>query len=189
MATVKKGLTPYRMKSGAPFTGGRTRFLIKNGTAAAIGAGDPVKVSNGFIEVVASGAADRTGVFAGCRYVDANGQVQESSIFPAGVSSAGELEGETHALGYVYNDPDMTYVAEADGAIAATLVGGLFRVSVGTPDTVTKRSTVRVHASAQASVGAAMVRVLGFPNIAGTRPGDANTIVEVELINPALIQG
>lgn len=190
MATVKNGLTPYKTKAGEPYTGGRSRFLIKNGYATALGQGDPVKVSNGFVKLATNTSDGVTGVFAGCKYIDMNTkQPVESGYWPANTSSAGVLEGETHALGYITNADDLTYIAVADGSVSAALLGATFRVSTGTPDSLTKRSTARVHASANASADQYLVRVVGFPNIAGTRPGDANTIVEVELVSPRLVQG
>jgi hypothetical protein len=188
MATVKKGLTPFRKKGGDPFTGGRSRYLIKNGYGTAMAEGDPVKVSNGFVEIAVNTTNGATGVFAGCKYVDTNGQPVESGLWPASTSSGGLIEGETHALGFIYEGTDLTFLAIADGSVSATLLGATFPVSVGSADTVLKRSKARVHASVNTSVGGNMVRVLGFPNISGSAADDANTIVEVEIVSPVLTQ-
>lgn len=181
--TIRKGLTPYRRKNGQPFNGGVTRFLVSNGYGTALAKGDPVLVSNGFVKVGVNTTNGATAVFQGCKYIDANGQPVESTYFPANTSSGGLLEDETHVLAYVTWDDELTYLAIADGSVSAGQLGLTFPVSVGTPDSITKRSVARVHASANASVGGSMVQVVGFPNIAGTRPDDAATVVEVVLAN------
>jgi hypothetical protein len=187
MATVLKGLTPYKKKGGDPFTGGRSRYLIKNSYGTALAVGDPVKVSAGFIEVAVNTTNGCTGVFAGCKYIDSTTkQPVESTLWTASTSSGGAIEGETHAIGYVFEGTDLTFLAEADASVSATLVGSTFPVSVGTPDSIVKRSKARVHASVNSSVGGNMVRLLGFPNISGSAADAAATIVEVEIVAPGM---
>lgn len=184
MATTRKGLTPYRKKGGGPVTGGRSRYLIANGYNTDLAAGDPVRVSNGFIHVAVNTTGGASGVFAGCKYIDTNGQPTESTLWPAATSSGGLLENETNAIGYVYEGTDLTFIAVADASLSAGHLGATFPVSVGSPDTTMKRSVSRVHASVNTTVGGNMVKLLGFPQIGGTRPNDAATVVEVEIVNP-----
>ena len=194
MTTVKKGLTPYKKRGGAPFTGGHERALVANSYGTALGAGDPVYVSAGYIRVAANTSAGLNaltnpgreyGVFAGAKYIDPNtGQPVETTYLAASTSSAGELEGETQMLGFYTPARGTTFIAVAEASVSALAVGSLFAVSVGTPSAATKRSVARIK-DVVASAGLPhMVRVVGFPNISGSRPDDANTIVEVELALP-----
>jgi hypothetical protein len=184
---AKLGLTPYKTKGGEPFTGGRSRFLIENAYGTSLAEGDPVKVSNGYIQIAANTSAGVTGVFAGCKYIDVNtGQPVESGVWVAGTSSGGEIEGETHALGFVVLQDAQTYLMESQASVAATLVGATYAVSVGTPNTILKRSTARM-AAASTDAGVYMVKLRSIPNFPGNI-GSANPVVEVELVAPALIQ-
>jgi len=182
--TVKKGLTPYRKRSGAYFSGGNSRYLLKNGYNETLAHGDPVRVSAGYVKQ-ADNSNPTTGVFAGVRYVDGvRKQTLDADLWLAGTSSAGMIEGQTDALAYVVDDEDLTYIMKADSSVATNEVGKKFNVTVGTADTVLSRSAAVVDTSASATGGDGMVQVLGFPQIAGTGAGDSETIVEVRLSNP-----
>lgn len=196
MATTRKGLTPYKAKNGGVYTGGRERALVSNGYATALGAGDPIYVSNGLIRVATNtSTADdaltnpgRTyGVFVGAKYVDVNsGQPVETSYLAAATSSKGgsNLEGETQILGFYVPSNAYTFLAIADASVSALQSGALCPVSVGTPSATTKRSVSRIKAAVASAGLDHMVRIVGFPNISGTRPDDANTVVEVEFALP-----
>lgn len=186
--TTKKGLTVYKAKYGGDNTGGRNRYLLKNGYGTALGEGDPVKVSNGFVKVAANSSAGVTGVFAGCKYIDsATRQPVETGYWPASTSSGGLLEGETHALAYVMPAEAYTFLMESEASVSASLIGGTFAVSVGTPDSLMKRSKAVMKATVATSADVYMVRLLSFPNIAGSAADQNPTVVEVEIVSPRLV--
>lgn len=187
--TVMSGLTPYRTKGGEPFTGGRSQFYIDNGYGTALGAGDPVLVDGGYVIKAANTTAGVTGVFAGCMYVDpVTKQVVTSTYFPANLSSGGLLEGQLDVIAYVYNAEDLTFLAKTDAAVAATSAGATHPVIYGTPSASLKRSSAVIDADAETDPAAGvLVQILSFPNIAGTKPGDNPTIVEVALVTPKIV--
>jgi len=186
---IKKGLTPWNT-IGSDYTGIRKRALIKNGYNTALGEGDPIKVSNGYIKVAANSSAGVTGVFAGCKYIDsATKQPVESGYWTASTSSGGRLEGQVHAIGYYHDAREYTFIALADGSVSATAIGATYRVSVGTPDSLLKRSAAVVHTCANASADQYMVRIIGFPLVPGNAADTAITAVEVEIVSPRLVQG
>lgn len=199
---VRKGLTPYKAKGGGVYTGGQERALVSNGYNQALAVGDPIYVSAGNIRIAANASAGEFiavagsaitnlntvnreyGVFMGCRYVDAEGQVKDTTYFPAATSSGGVLEGETAVLGYYVPAAQYTFLAIASASVSALQAGSLFGVEVSSPSSIFKRSTAKVNTVAASAGVAHMVRIKGFPNIAGTRPDDATTVVEVELVLP-----
>lgn len=193
---VRLGFTPYKVFGGGANSTGRARALVSNGYGTALGAGDPVYVSNGLIRIAANtSAADDAltnpgreyGVFEGCKYVDVNtGQVVESTYLAASTSSKGgtQLEGETQIIGYYTPARNNTFLAMASASVSALQAGSLFSVTVSSPSSITKRSTAKVNAAVASAGVDHMVRVVGFPNIAGTRPDDATTVVEIEFALP-----
>lgn len=187
---IKKGLTAWKSLIGGDYTAVRKRALVKNGYATALGQGDPIKVSNGFIEVAANSSVGVTGVFDGVKYIDSTTrQPVESGYWTASTSSGGLLEGQVHAIGYYYDARDYTFIAITDGSVSATAIGATYRVSVGTPDGLLKRSNAVVHSSANASADQYMVRVIGFPLVPGNTADLPITCVEVEIVSPRLVQG
>jgi len=187
--TVMAGLTPYRTKGGEPFSGGRSQFYIDNGYGTALAAGDPVLVDGNYVTRAANTTAGVSGVFAGCMYVDpVTKQVVTSTYFPAGLSSGGLLEGQLDVVAYVYNAEDLTFLAKTDAALAATAAGATHPVIYGTPSSLLKRSAALVDADAQADPALGiLVQIRSFPNIAGTKPGDNPTVVEVALVAPKIV--
>jgi hypothetical protein len=181
MATTdKKGFNVSRAKNGYS-NHIRKRYLIKNAYNTALAKGDPVKVSTGYIEIAVNGGTQR-GVFDGCKYVDSNGQTKESDYWPAGTSSGGKLEGQTHAIGYVIHAETAYFTLLADASVSALELGLTYPVSVGTPSALYRRSSARMNVSVAASADKNMVRVVGFPQKITTAPDDATTLVEVEFV-------
>lgn len=180
---VKGGLTPYRLRGSRDFTGGRTKYLIKDGGLnGALAAGDPVKVSAGYIQPAT--AANTIGVFDGCAYIDSvTKQPVETNYIAASTANAGVIYGEQDIIAYVYDDPDMTFLAKtsATASVAKAALGNTeYTLTAGAPDSLLKRSTKTL--SVAASAGTGMVQVVGFPNIGGSIAGQAPTIVEVRLM-------
>ena len=193
MATVRKGFTPYRKFGGGVYTGGREKAYVSNGYATALGVGDPIYVSNGLIRIAANTSTGEDaltnpgreyGVFVGCNYIDSNGQPQESTYFPAATSSTGRLEDQTQVIGYYAPAREYSFLAIASASVSSLGHGSLYAVTVSSPNALFKRSTAKINAAVASAGVDHMVRVIGFPNIAGTKPDDATTIVEVEFALP-----
>lgn len=125
------GLRPVRRIDGLPYAGAIEEFEIPaagiannlfNGTIVAIDA-------NGFIALmVATGAdgaanafpAGTIGVFVGCEFVNAQGQLQFSQYYPANtVAPAG-----TKIKAKVVSDPQVLFQGQLNGPATQTMLGG-----------------------------------------------------------------
>jgi hypothetical protein len=129
------GLRPVKRADGMPYAGAQTVYQINPaGIANNIFNGQVVHIdANGFIALSTATGADGTtnalptgttltgsiGVFVGCEYVNAQGQLVHSQYYPSGtVAPTG-----TQIKAYVVNDPDVLFQAQLDGAGAQTIIG------------------------------------------------------------------
>ena len=192
--------SPYGLKAvnelgGLPYAGSTRTYLIDPaGTAANIYNGSPVYVNaSGYLAVATATGADATtngfpvgtantgivGVFVGCQYINAQGQVIYAQYYPTGTT------GVVNA--YVVDDPDVIFQVQSAGTVTQAAVGANLFFSTGavaTGSTTTGNSTASVVAGASAVTTTAAFRVVGFPNMVGfSQVGDAFTDVFVK-INP-----
>jgi hypothetical protein len=187
MATTASpyGLRPVNRVDGLPYAGATQEFLINPaGTATNIFNGSIVALdTNGYIILMTSddGSDDSTnafpagtiGVFVGCQYINAQGQVINSQYYPSGTTGV--------VKAYVVTDPNVVFQAQLDGSGAQAVLGAntfLAAVqSTSTGSTQTGNSTVALDATVQTA--AAAFRIVGF----ASTPGDAFTDVLVKF-NP-----
>jgi hypothetical protein len=197
MASVASpyGLKPINQLGGTPYAGATRTYLIDPaGTASNIFNGSPVYVNaSGYLAVATATGADATtngfptgtantgivGVFVGCSYFNAQGQLIFSQYYPTGTT------GVINAM--VVDDPNVVFQVQSAGSVTQAAVGAnLFfttsAVSIGS--TTTGNSTASVVAGSSAVTTTAAFRVVGFPNVQGfSVVGDAFTDVYVK-INP-----
>jgi hypothetical protein len=189
------GLKPVNELGGLPYAGSTRQYVIDPaGSAANIYNGSPVYVnSSGYLAVATATGADATtngfpvgsantgivGVFVGCQYINAQGQVIYSQYYPTGTT------GVVNA--YVVDDPDVIFQVQSAGQVTQAAVGANLFFSTGavaTGSTTTGNSTASVVAGSSAVTTTAAFRVVGFPNMVGfSVVGDAYTDVFVK-INP-----
>jgi hypothetical protein len=189
------GLKPVNELGGLPYAGSTRQYVIDPaGSAANIYNGSPVYVnSSGYLAVATATGADATtngfpvgsantgivGVFVGCQYINAQGQVIYSQYYPTGTT------GVVNA--YVVDDPDVIFQVQSAGQVTQAAVGSNLFFSTGavaTGSTSTGNSTASVVAGSSAVTTTAAFRVVGFPNMVGfSVVGDAYTDVFVK-INP-----
>jgi hypothetical protein len=129
------GLRPVRRADGMPYAGSTTMYLIDPaGEATNLFTGQVVHLgADGYIALSTATGADGTtnalptgttltgsiGVFMGCEYVNAQGQLIHSQYYPSGtVAPAG-----TQIKAYVVDDPNVLFQAQLDGAGAQTIIG------------------------------------------------------------------
>jgi hypothetical protein len=114
------------------------------------------------------------GVFVGCEYVNAQGQVINAQYYPSGTTGV--------VTAKVITDPSVAFQAQLDGSGAQTVLGAntFFAAaqSTSTGNTATGNSTSALDATVKAA--AAAFRVVGFVSEAG----DAFTDVLVKF-NPS----
>jgi hypothetical protein len=197
MASVASpyGLKPVNQLGGTPYAGATRTYLIDPaGSASTIYNGSPVYVNaSGYLAVATATGADATtngfpvgtantgivGVFVGCSYYNAQGQLIFSQYYPTGVTGVIQAS--------VVDDPNVVFQVQSAGSVTQAAVGAnlFFTTSaVATGSTTTGNSTASVVAGASAVTTTAAFRVVGFPNVQGfSVVGDAFTDVYVK-INP-----
>lgn len=167
------GLTPSRVRGGAPNSNGQNEYPIASGQATSMYTGQPVRVSAGTLQALTSAGQTTIGVFQGCRYVE-NGEQKFKSYWTGGVSA-------TDAVGYVIDNPAQTYVIQADATVVAADIGKTMAfTSVDTGSTFTGRSGAGADRST-AGAGAQDLKVIAVVDEAGNALGDAATKIEVML--------
>jgi hypothetical protein len=170
------GLRPVKRADGMPYAGAVTHYKINPaGLANNVFYGQVVHINNdGYIALSTATGADGTtnalptgttlrgsvGVFVGCEYINAQGQLIHSQYYPANV---------TGATAYVVDDPDVLFQAQLDGAAtAATLAKNTFFAvaqSGSTGSTQTGNSTSALDATVISTTAA--FRVVGFVSPVG----------------------
>lgn len=179
------GLRPVNRVDGMPYAGATDTFLINPaGTNTNIFYGSIVALdSNGYLVLMTSdtGSDDTTnafpagtiGVFVGCEYVNAQGQIINSQYYPSGTTGVVKAK--------VVTDPNVVFQGQLDGSGGQAVLGAntfLAAVqSTSTGSTQTGNSTSALDATVQTA--AAAFRIVGF----ASTPGDAFTDVLVKF-NP-----
>ena len=125
------GLKPVQRVDGMPYAGASRLYKIDPaGEATNLFYGQVVNIgSDGYIALCTATGADATtnnlggngvgaiGVFVGCEYVNAQGQVIYSQYYPSGTANGGDI------MAYVVDDPDALCMAELDETATQTMVG------------------------------------------------------------------
>jgi hypothetical protein len=190
MATTASpyGLIPVKRVDGMPYAGATETFLIDPaGEATNIFYGQVVIIgADGYLAISAATGADITtnnlggngvgaiGVFVGCEYINAQGQVINAQYYPSGTTGV--------VTAKVVTDSNVMFQAQLDGSGAQTVLGtNTFFAAVqstSTGSTRTGNSTSALDATVQTT--AAAFRIVGFASSAG----DAYTDVLVKF-NPS----
>ena len=187
------GLRPVNRVDGMPYAGATQTFLIDPaGEATNIFYGQVVIIgADGYLAISTATGADITtnnlggsgigaiGVFVGCQYVNAQGQVINSQYYPSGTTGV--------VTAKVITDPSVAFQAQLDGSGAQSVLGtNTFFAAVqstSTGSTTTGNSTSALDATVQTT--AAAFRIVGFVEVQGfSAIGDAFTDVLVKF-NPS----
>jgi len=147
---------------------------IATGYNTDIYTGQPVKIgTNGTIEVAAAGER-LIGAFAGCQYLPSGAQRPViSPSWPANTSA-------TEIVCYYTSDPYLVYEIQADGSISQAEVGQQADFTNVANSNGLGYSTCTMDAATSA-VTAAQLRVVGIATGIDNAPGDAYTVVQVQI--------
>lgn len=157
------GLRPVKRADGMPYAGATSQYLIDPaGEATNLFYGQVVHIgADGYIALSTATGADGTtnalptgttltgsiGVFVGCEYVNAQGQVIHSQYYPSGYAAPTG----TSIKAYVIDDPNVLFQAQLDGAADQTDIGAntFFAAaqSTSTGNTATGNSTSALDAT------------------------------------------
>ena len=187
------GLRPINRIDGMPYAGATQTFLIDPaGEGTNIFYGQVVIIgADGYLAISTATGADITtnnlggngigaiGVFVGCQYVNAQGQVINSQYYPSGTTGV--------VTAKVITDPSVAFQAQLDGSGAQSVLGtNTFFAAVqstSTGSTTTGNSTSALESTVQTT--AAAFRIVGFVELEGfSEIGDAFTDVYVKF-NPS----
>ena len=179
MATTASpyGLRPVKRADGMPYAGAVTHYLIDPaGEATNLFYGQVVHIgTDGYLALSTATGADGTtnalpigttlrgsvGVFVGCEYINAQGQVIYSQYYPSGTTGV--------VKAYVVNDPDVLFQAQLDGTVTQAAVGqNTFFAAVqstSTGSTRTGNSTSALDATTVATTAA--FRIVEFVSPVG----------------------
>lgn len=181
------GLRPVKRMDGTPYAGAVTHYPIDPaGHTGNIFNGQIVYLnSSGYCTRSDASGADSTtnnfggsgigavGVFVGCEYINAQGQLIHSQYYPSGTTGV--------ATAYVVTDPFVLFQAQLDATGAQTVLGINTNItavqSTSTGSTRTGNSTSALDADA---VATGPFKIVGFASAVG----DAYTDVLVKF-NPS----
>jgi hypothetical protein len=185
------GLIPVKNADGSAYNGARDAYLIApTGVSQNIGYGSVVILKDGYVQLsVKTGSANDTnnfaavanggalGVFVGCEYINAQGQLIFDQHYPTGT---------LNATAYVVTDPGVTFQAQADAPVAQALLGRntFFASTPGATDsisTTTGKSVLAVDASAVDTT--AGFKIVGFSDRGESEVGDLFTDVLIKFNN------
>jgi hypothetical protein len=166
------GFTPAYHLSGGTIR--MKEYRIADGYATSIFNGDMVKlVAAGVVEQADAGDSV-VGVFAGCQYTQANGEIKFSKHWPASTDVAG-----SYATAYVYDDPMIVFTAQFDGASGIADIGQMADIVVGTGNTSTGRSASEI--SSTTGTTTAQLRILDFVDSPDNDPASDNAVAYVQI--------
>ena len=165
------GLRPVKRVDGMPYAGAVSEYLIDPaGVANNIFHGSIVQLTTaGYVELADGTGADITtnnfggsgigalGVFMGCEYVNAQGQVIHSQYYPSGTTGV--------VKAYVVDDPMVMFQAQLDNTATQAALGAITKLpaaqnALTSGSTATGNSNVAIDATTQTTVGGLLI--VGF---------------------------
>jgi hypothetical protein len=165
------GLKPVKRVDGMPYSGAVNEYLIDPaGVANNIFNGSIVQLTTaGYVELADGTGADITtnnfggsgigalGVFVGCEYVNAQGQVIHSQYYPSGTTGV--------VKAYVVDDPMVMFQAQLDNTGSQAILGAITKLpaaqnALTSGSTTTGNSNVAIDADVQTTVGGLLI--VGF---------------------------
>ena len=188
------GLRAVNELGGLPYAGSTRSFLIDPaGYNTNIYNGSIVTINtNGYLNIVTTNGDNSTpfpagtiGIFVGCTYTNAQGQIIYSQYYPANTAS---VQGSA-ITAYVIDDDRAVFQVQSAGTVAQAALGANVYLnavqSTSTGSTTTGNSNTAVVAgSSAATTSGYAFRVVGFANVPGfSTVGDAYTDILVKF-NP-----
>lgn len=176
------GFVPVRHKKGGEIRLGQ--YTIPSGYDTSIGKGDVVEMTGTGRNIAAAAAEneDNIGIFAGCNYVDAQGNPVFSEYWPADTVT----EGASEATALVWDDPGIVFQVQCD-TLAAADEGALADWDAGTPNSATRLSGLELVASVTGTT-AKGIRIMGLSRIPGNNYG-AHAVADVVFAEHVLLTG
>ena len=182
------GFRPVNELNGLPYAGATRQFLINPaGYNTNIFYGNVVALVGGYLQNVTTigGAggdafpAGVIGVFVGCSYVNAQGQVIFAQYYPANYAAPNG----TSITAYVVDDDRAVFQVQADSAVTQAELGQNVQLATAqttsTGSTLTGNSNIAVSGAAAATASYPF-RIVGFAQGPNQAVGDAKTDILVK---------
>lgn len=183
------GLRPVKMLGSRPNSHGATLYKIPSNYATAIFNGDPVlmtasgstrgtvaRMNATVTATTVTSSGTWLGVFIGCQYTDPTlGRIVHRQSYPGSIVAS-------DIYAHVIDDPDATFMIQADDTLAQTALGtnaAVIQTAVG--NTSTGNSGLCLDASSVDNTSSLPLRIVGFSSVAGDSIGDTYTNVIVRL--------
>lgn len=177
------GLRGARKRGSVPNSLGISKYRINPaGYSVNIANGDPVLLSSGYVQRVSASTDYIRGVFVGCRYDDLNTKVpQYPQMYTANTSVGSDPKG---IIALVCDDPDQTYIIQANASVSVGDVGLNFDFDVSAANTTFKKSQYGLAATSRKTASGPL-RIIGLWEQPDNAWSDAFPLVEVELVQAA----
>lgn len=174
MATVSRpfGLRPAYSPQG---TLRPNAYTIASAYGTNILDGQPVKIgTNGTLEAAAIGERS-IGTFCGVEYTNTQGRRVVDNKWVAGTTG-------TEIVAYATLDPSIVYEIQASGPINVADIGSQADfTTIGTGSVVTGLSAMMLDQATLTNSTNAQLRIIGIASGPNNAPGDAFTIVQVQI--------
>lgn len=136
------GYKPVRHMAGGVIR--QNAYSLADGYSTSLFTGDPVVLTGTGrnIQIATAGSSALVvGVFCGCQYVTAAGEVVFGRYWPASTDVQGDI------ITYVWDDPNILFIGQASGSVVAADIGLLADMASGTGSTLTGTSGWEIGAS------------------------------------------
>jgi hypothetical protein len=158
------GFTPAYHLTGGTIRSKEYRIADQYGTR--ISNGDVVILHTDGTIIIGAASTPAIGVFAGCSYTAANGEVVFSPYWPASTDVKG-----SYATAYVYDDPMIVYRAQFSGASGIAQIGGTFDLLPTGSTASNGRSVMEIDSSDATDV---LLRLIDFVDSPSNDPASNN---------------
>lgn len=174
------GLKPVRMMSGAPYSGGQSRYRIASGATTPIFQGDLVtQLTAGVLgRHAATGTVPIVGVFNGVSYTNSEGEQIFSNYYPGSITSS-------DIFASVIDHPNVVFEVQCDAAFPVADLFGNFDIVDGSPvgDTKSGRSNTECAVSTGATTATLPLKVLDIsedPDNSDVGSTDTNVLCVIQ---------
>ena len=174
------GLKPVRMMSGAPYSGGQSRYRIASGATTPIFQGDLVtQLTAGVLgRHAASGAVPIVGVFNGVSFTNSSGEQVFSNSYEGSITSS-------DIIANVIDHPNVVFEVQCNAAFPVADIFGNFDIVDGSPvgDTKSGRSNTECAVSTGNTTASLPLKVLDIsedPDNSDVSSTDTNVLCVIQ---------
>ncbi len=155
---------------------------IPSGYATNILKGQPVSYSANSGQIIPVATTEAfSGSFQGVEFTDTTGRRRVSNYWPASTTG-------TNIIAYFYNDQQIVYEIQADGAVAQTAIGNEANfTNLTAGSTTTGLSQCTMSASLVGSSTQGQMRIVDIAPYVDNNWGDAYTVVRVQISKPQFV--